>query len=139
MTRNGGTMADPGSVAYLFSRKGVVVVPKEQDGKAVDEDELTLAVLDAGAEDVNDLGEAFEVLSEPTDMVAVRTAVVDGGWEYDSADANFVPATSVELDVEGARKVFKLIDAIEDLDDVQNVYSNADIPDAVAEQLDAEE
>jgi YebC/PmpR family DNA-binding regulatory protein len=134
VTRNGGNMADPGSVSYLFSRKGVVTVPKG----GLSEDDLLLAVLDAGAEEVTDAGEAFEVVSEPTDLVAVRTAVVDAGIDYDSAEASFVASVPVVLDVDGARKVLKLIDAIEDLDDVQNVYSSADIPDEVLEQLDNE-
>src|SRR5688572_21740643 len=73
-TRNGGSMADAGSVSYMFSRRGVIVLPREQDGKALTEDDVLLAVLDAGAEEVNDLGEAFEVISEPSDLVAVRTA-----------------------------------------------------------------
>ncbi|MGQ0631756.1 MAG: YebC/PmpR family DNA-binding transcriptional regulator [Sporichthyaceae bacterium] len=134
VTRNGGSMGDPGSVAYLFNRKGVVVVPKE---KGLTEDDVLGAVLEAGAEEVNDLGEAFEVISEPTDMVAVRTALQDAGIDYDSADASFVPSMSVPLEAEGATKVFKLIDALEDLDDVQNVYSNADISDEVLALLDA--
>lgn len=138
VTRNGGSMADPGSVSYLFSRKGVVTVPRQVNGSAVSEDDLMLAVLDAGAEEVLDVGDAFEVISEPADLVAVRTAVVDAGIDYDSADPTFVPSVEVPLDLDGARKVVKLIDAIEDLDDVQNVYSNADIPDDVAERLDAE-
>ncbi|MFB7946131.1 YebC/PmpR family DNA-binding transcriptional regulator [Kitasatospora phosalacinea] len=134
MTRNGGNMADPGSVSYLFNRKGVVIVPKA-DG--VDEDKILDVVLDAGAEEVNDLGEAFEVMSEATDMVAVRTALVDAGIDYDSADANFVPSMQVELDVDGARKIFKLIDALEDSDDVQNVFANFDVSDEVMAELDA--
>ncbi|MFF4342098.1 YebC/PmpR family DNA-binding transcriptional regulator [Kitasatospora sp. NPDC001540] len=134
MTRNGGSMADPGSVSYLFNRKGVVIVPKA-DG--VDEDKILDVVLDAGAEEVNDLGEAFEVMSEATDMVAVRTALVDAGIDYDSADANFVPSMQVELDAEGARKIFKLIDALEDSDDVQNVFANFDVSDEVMAELDA--
>ncbi|MFF4379687.1 YebC/PmpR family DNA-binding transcriptional regulator [Kitasatospora sp. NPDC001547] len=135
MTRNGGSMADPGSVSYMFNRKGVVIVPKA-DG--VDEDKVLDIVLDHGAEEVNDLGESFEVLSAPSDMVAVRTALVDAGVEYDSAEANFVPDVQVELDVDGARKILKLIDALEDSDDVQNVFANFDIPDEVGAQLDAE-
>ena len=87
MTRNGGSMADPGSVSYLFNRKGVVIVPKGE----LTEDDVLGAVLDAGAEEVNDLGESFEVISEATDLVAVRTALQDAGIDYDSADANFVP------------------------------------------------
>ncbi|CAO0833870.1 transcriptional regulatory protein YebC [Streptomyces microflavus] len=116
MTRNGGSMADPGSVSYLFNRKGVVIVPKGELG----EDDVLGAVLDAGAEEVNDLGESFEVVSEATDMVAVRTALQAAGIDYDSAEANFLPTMQVELDEEGARKIFKLIDALEDSDDVQN-------------------
>ncbi|GJF27559.1 putative transcriptional regulatory protein [Kitasatospora sp. NE20-6] len=135
MTRNGGSMADPNSVSYLFNRKGVVIVPKA-DG--VDEDKVFEVVLEAGAEEVNDLGESFEILSEATDMVAVRTALVDAGIDYDSADANFVPSMQVELDVDGARKILKLIDALEDSDDVQNVFANFDISDEVGAQLDAE-
>ncbi|MFC8721749.1 YebC/PmpR family DNA-binding transcriptional regulator [Kitasatospora sp. NPDC057198] len=134
MTRNGGSMADPGSVSYLFNRKGVVIVPKA-DG--VDEDKILDVVLDAGAEEVNDLGEAFEVMSEATDMVAVRTALVDAGIDYDSADANFVPSMQVELDADGARKIFKLIDALEDSDDVQNVFANFDVSDEIMAELDA--
>jgi YebC/PmpR family DNA-binding regulatory protein len=114
MTRNGGSMADPGSVSYLFNRKGVVIVPKGE----LTEDDVLGAVLDAGAEEVNDLGESFEVISEATDLVAVRTALQDAGVDYDSADANFVPTMQVELDEDGARKIFKLIDALEDSDDV---------------------
>jgi YebC/PmpR family DNA-binding regulatory protein len=133
MTRNGGSMADPGSVSYLFNRKGVVIVPKGELG----EDDVLGAVLDAGAEEVNDLGETFEVLSEATDLVAVRTALQDAGIDYDSADANFVPTMQVELDEEGARKIFKLIDALEDSDDVQNVYANFDVSDEVMEKVDA--
>ncbi len=139
VTRNHGSMGDPGSVSYLFNRKGVVIVPKENgpQGLSPSEDDVLGAVLDAGAEEVNDLGEAFEVISEATDMVAVRTALQDAKIEYDSADASFIPSMNVPLDVEGAMKVFKLIDALEDLDDVQNVYSNADISDEVLALLDA--
>ncbi|MFJ2734282.1 MULTISPECIES: YebC/PmpR family DNA-binding transcriptional regulator [unclassified Streptomyces] len=133
MTRNGGSMADPGSVSYLFHRKGVVIVPKGE----LSEDEVLTAVLDAGAEEVNDLGESFEVLSEATDLVAVRTALQEAGIDYDSADANFVPTMQVELDEEGARKIFKLIDALEDSDDVQNVFANFDVSDEIMEKVEA--
>jgi YebC/PmpR family DNA-binding regulatory protein len=134
MTRNGGTMADPGSVAYLFNRKGVVLVPKEK----LTEDDVVAAVLDDGAEEVNDLGEAFEVVSEPGDMVGVRTALQKAGIDYESADQSFLPSLQVPLEAEGARKVLKLVDALEDLDDVQNVYANFDVSDEVLEALDAE-
>jgi YebC/PmpR family DNA-binding regulatory protein len=133
MTRNGGSMADPGSVSYLFNRKGVVIVPKGE----LSEDDVLGAVLDAGAEEVNDLGESFEVLSEATDLVAVRSALQDSGIDYDSAEANFVPTMQVELDEDGARKIFKLIDALEDSDDVQNVFANFDVSDEVMEKVDA--
>ncbi|MEV7596227.1 YebC/PmpR family DNA-binding transcriptional regulator [Kitasatospora sp. NPDC089797] len=135
MTRNGGSMADPGSVSYLFNRKGVVIVPKS-DG--VDEDKLFEVVLDQEPEEINDLGDTFEIVSEASKMVAVRTALVDAGVDYDSAEANFLPSMQVELDVDGARKILKLIDALEDSDDVQNVFANFDISDEVGAQLDAE-
>lgn len=131
MTRSGGTMADPGSVAYLFHRKGVVIVPSS----ATTEDDVLGAVLDAGAEEVNDLGEAFEVVCEATDLVAVRSALQAEGIDYDSADASFLPSVTVPLDEEGARKLIKLVDALEDSDDVQNVYANFDISDEVMEKI----
>jgi YebC/PmpR family DNA-binding regulatory protein len=127
MTRNGGNMADPGSVAYLFARKGVVIVAKNGLG----EDDVLAAVLEAGAEEVNDLGEEFEVICEATDLVSVRTALQDAGIDYESADSSFLPSVQVPLDEDGARKVFKLIDALEDSDDVQNVYANFDVSDDV--------
>ncbi|HET7900174.1 MAG TPA: YebC/PmpR family DNA-binding transcriptional regulator [Candidatus Nanopelagicales bacterium] len=133
MTRNGGSMADPGSVAYLFSRKGVVIVPKGE----LTEDDVLLAVLEAGADEVNDLGEAFEVVSAATDVVAVRTALQDAGIDYESAETSFLPSMQVEVDEETARKVFRLIDALEDSDDVQTVYVNADVSDEILEALDA--
>ena len=133
MTRNGGSMADPGSVSYLFSRKGVVIVPK---GTLTEDDVLT-AVLDAGAEEVNDLGEAFEVVSAAGDVVAVRTALQAEGIDYESADTSFLPSMSVEVDEDTARKVFRLIDVLEDNDDVQNVYVNADVSDEILEAIDA--
>jgi YebC/PmpR family DNA-binding regulatory protein len=132
MTRNGGNMADPGSVSYLFSRKGVITLDKN----GLTEDDVLAAVLEAGAEEINDHGESFEIISEPTDLVAVRTALQDAGIDYDSADSGFQPSVSVQVDLEGARKVLKLIDALEDSDDVQDVYTNIDIPDDVAAQLD---
>ena len=132
MTRNGGNMADPGSVAYLFARKGVVILEKN----GLSEDDVLLAVLEAGAEEVNDLGDGFEVVCEPTDLVAVRTALQDAGIEYDSAEASFQPSVTVPVDLDCARKVLKLVDALEDSDDVQDVYTNMDIPDEVAAQLD---
>ncbi|GGN47492.1 YebC/PmpR family DNA-binding regulatory protein [Actinoplanes campanulatus] len=133
LTRNNGTFADAGSVSYLFNRKGVVIVPKGE----LTEDDIMLAVLEAGAEEINDLGEEFEVVSEPGDLIAVRTALQGAGIEYDSAESSLVPTMTVELDEDGARKVLKLVDALEDCDDVQNIYSNADISDEVMATIDA--
>jgi YebC/PmpR family DNA-binding regulatory protein len=127
LNRNGGSLADAGSVAYLFNRKGVVMVPKADLG----EDDVLTAVLDAGAEEVNDLDEAYEVVSEPGDLVAVRSALQQAGIDYESAETSFLPSVSVPLDEEGARKTFRLIEALEDLDDVQNVYANFDVPDEI--------
>jgi YebC/PmpR family DNA-binding regulatory protein len=137
MTRNGGSLADPGSVSFLFNRKGVVIVPVDQEGKAVSEDEVLEAALEAGVEEVNDLGEAFEVISEATDLVGVRSALQAAGIDYDSAEAQFVPDMQVELDKEGAAKVFRLVEALEDSDDVQNVFANFDVSDEVMAQLEA--
>jgi len=131
-TRNGGRMADPGSVAYLFNRKGVIVVEKTKD---LSEDDVLLAVLDAGAEEVNDLGESFEVISEPHDLVAVRSALQEAGIDYESADAVFLPSSEIDLDEDQARKVLKMIDVLEDSDDVQDVYANFNVSDDIMEKI----
>ena len=136
VTRNGGTMADPGSVSRLFTRKGVIVVPKAQEDRVVTEDDVLEATLDAGAEEVNDLDDAYEVQSEATDMVAVRTALQDAGIDYDSADVQFVPSLEIPVDADGAGKVMRLVDALEDLDDVQDVFTNVDIPADVMAELE---
>jgi YebC/PmpR family DNA-binding regulatory protein len=133
MSRNGGSMADPGSVSYLFARKGVVLVP----ANGLTEDDVLMAVLDAGAEEVNDLDGTFEVICEPTDLVAVRTALQDAGLDYDSAEASFVPSVTVPLEAEGAAKIFRLLEALEDSDDVQNVYANFDVSDEVMAKVNA--
>ena len=133
MTRNGGSMADPGSVAYLFSRRGVVIVPK---GEGTTEDTLLGVVLDEGAEEVNDLCESFEVVCEATDLVKVRTAVQAAGMDYESADATLLPSVTVMLDEDGARKVFRLLEALDEIDDVQNVYANFDVSDEVMAAID---
>ncbi|HLV75427.1 MAG TPA: YebC/PmpR family DNA-binding transcriptional regulator [Vulgatibacteraceae bacterium] len=132
LTRNGGSLADPGSVSYMFNRKGVVTVPKE----GTTEEDVMLAVLDAGAEEVKDLGDTFEVVSEASDLVAVRTALVDAGIDYESAESKFLPTVTVPLDEETAKKVFRLLDALEDSDDVQDVYANFDVSDEVLATLD---
>jgi YebC/PmpR family DNA-binding regulatory protein len=134
LTRNGGSMADPGSVSYLFARKGVVIVPRTE---GMTDDDVLMVVLDAGAEEVNDLGEAFEIVSEATDLVAVRKAVQGAGMDYESAEANFLPSVSVDLDADGARRVFRLIEALEESDDVQNVYANFDVSDEILEAVES--
>jgi YebC/PmpR family DNA-binding regulatory protein len=129
-SRNGGSLADPGSVAYLFARKGVVIVSKTA---GVSEDDVLAAVLDAGAEEVNDLGDDFEIISEAGDLAAVRAALETAGIAIESADAAFLPSVSVPLDDETGRKVLRLVDALEDSDDVQNVWANFDVSDEVLE------
>ena len=118
-------------MSYLFHRKGVIVVEKN----GVTEDDVLTAVLDAGAEEVNDLGESFEVVSEPTDLVTARKALQDAGIDYDSADTAFLPTVEVDLDEEQAKRVFRLIEALEDSDDVQDVYANYSVPDEIMEKL----
>ncbi|MCH9676108.1 MAG: YebC/PmpR family DNA-binding transcriptional regulator [Candidatus Nanopelagicales bacterium] len=135
MTRNGGSMADPGSVSYLFGRKGVVIVNKESEGNIVTEDQILDAVLEVGAEEVNDHGEAFEVVSEATDVVAVRTALQGVGIDYESAEATFMPSMTVPMDEDGALQLFRMLEALEDSDDVQNVYANFDISDDIMEKI----
>jgi YebC/PmpR family DNA-binding regulatory protein len=135
MSRNGGSLADPGSVSFLFKRKGVVVVPTDQESRTVTEDDILEATLEAGADAVNDLGESFEVVAEASDLVAVRTALQAAGIDYDSAEASFVPDLLVELDKDAAARTFRLVDVLEDLDDVQNIFANYDVPDAVMDEL----
>ena len=133
VTRNHGTMADPGSVSYLFERKGVVIVSEG----AADEDTILDTVLDAGAQEVNSLGGPTEIICEASDVVAVRTALQNAGIEYDSAESAFMPSMSIPVDADTARKVFVLLEALEDVDDVQNVFTNIDISDEVLAELDA--
>jgi YebC/PmpR family DNA-binding regulatory protein len=135
VTRNGGTMADPGSVSYQFSRKGVIVV--EANDKAT-EDSILEAVLEVGVDDIQDRGEQFFVTTDPSLMVSVRTALQAAGIDYESADVEFISTMLVQVDIDTARKVIALIDALEDSDEVQNVYSNFDMSAEVAAALDAE-
>src|SRR3954465_12680579 len=126
-TKNGGSVAEPGAVAWQFERKGVVILPKK-----VTEDDLMMVALDAGAEDIKDQGDTWELTSAPTDLGKLRAALEEAGIEFDSADLTMVPTTVIGLDTEAdARKVLRVIDALEDHDDVQNVYANFDIPDAI--------
>lgn len=135
ITRNGGTVADPGSVAYLFARKGVVSLPKND----LSEDDVLMAVLDAGAEEVKESGDSFDVYSEPTDLRAVVAGLEEAGIEYETDEVEFVPSMQVELDADAARKFLKLVDALEELDDVQNVYSNAELSEDVRAQLESDD
>lgn len=133
MTRNGGTMADPGSVAYNFSRKGVLSITKTD---AVTEDDILMAVLDAGAEEVIDQGGGFEVVTDPSQLLAAREALQQAGIDYDSAEVEFVANLQIEADAETARKLFRLVDAMDELDDVQNVYTNVSLSPEVRSALD---
>ncbi len=132
VNKNGGNMADPGSVSYLFTRKGVVVLDKGE----YTEDDILMAVLDAGAEEVNDLGEKFEIVSEATDLNGVRDALVAAGIEYDSVEPDWRASMEVPADAATAKKVFGLIDALEDSDDVQNVFTNMSLSDEVLAELE---
>lgn len=131
VTRNGGSMADVGSTARVFSRKGVVIVAKEQDGKTLSEDDILEATLDADPEDVNDLGDTFEIIADPANTVALRTAVQAAGLDYESAEVSFVPEFTQEVDGPTVEKMMKIVDALEDSDDVQNVYTNFDASNEV--------
>ncbi len=134
ITRNGGTLADPGSVAYLFQRKGVVLITKSP---GLTEDDVLMAVLDAGADEVSDLGESFEIVSDAGDLHAVRLAVTHEDMHVESAELAWLPTVQVPLDEDAARKVLRIVDLLEDLDDVQNVYFNAEIDDQVMEAVEA--
>ena len=135
VTRNGGTMADPGSVSYQFSRKGVIVVERSE---TTNEDSILEAVLEVGVDDIQDRGEQFIITTDPSQMVAVRSALQSSGIDYESADVEFISSMPVQTDIDTARKVIALIDALEDSDEVQNVYSNFDMSAEVAAALDAE-
>jgi YebC/PmpR family DNA-binding regulatory protein len=130
-TKQGGSMADAGSVAYLFNRKGQLVVL----GDGVDEDQVMEIALDAGAEDVEAGQEGFTVTTAPGDLGAVRAAFTQAGVAYDSAGVTLVPSVSVPLERDAAVRVLRLLDALEDLDDVQDVYANFDIPDEVMAEV----
>jgi YebC/PmpR family DNA-binding regulatory protein len=131
VTRNGGTMADAGSTARMFARKGVVIVAKQQDGREITEDDLLEATLDADPEEINDLDDSIEIITDPSNVVPVRTAVQQAGLDYESAEVSFVPEYTQEVDAATAEKLMKIIDALEDSDDVQNVYANFDASDEV--------
>ena len=140
VTRNGGTMADVGSVQRLFARKGVVTVPKQQAGRDISEDDLLEAALEAGVEEVDDDGDVWEAVCDPNDTVEVRKAIEAAGLDYDSSEVQFVPSFDQEVDsLDVAQKVFRIMDALDDSDDVQNVFTNLDVTPEVAEALEAED
>jgi len=130
-TKNGGSLGEPGSVGYLFDQKGYILV-------SGDEDEVMLTALDAGAEDVRPTGDQFEVITAAGDFIAVRDALAAAGLTPDEAQVTQLPSTTVALNESGASRVLRLVDALDDLDDVQEVFGNFDIGDDVLEALAAE-
>ncbi|NNG19065.1 YebC/PmpR family DNA-binding transcriptional regulator [Naumannella sp. ID2617S] len=128
VTRNGGSMADAGSVSRLYQRKGVIEVARDQEGRSVSEDDLLEATLEAGAEEVIDQGEGFTIQCEPNDLVEVRKAVQAAGLDYESAEVAMVPDYDNPVDADTAEKIERIIDALDDSDDVQNVYANYEGP-----------
>jgi YebC/PmpR family DNA-binding regulatory protein len=133
-TRNGGSVAEPGAVAWQFERKGVVMV-----ARSVEEDELFLMALDAGADDIVDEGDTWRVTTPPTELHSVEAALADAGIAVESTDLTMVPTATVALaDAESARKVLRVVDALDEHDDVQNVYANFDIPDSILQTMTAD-
>jgi YebC/PmpR family DNA-binding regulatory protein len=132
-TKNGGTLGDPGSVAWMFTRKGVVLIPKD----SVTEDDLMLVALEAGAEDITADGDYWQVVCAPTDLQQLKDALAEAGIEPESARFSMEPNASVPLDKDAADKVLKLMDALDDEDDVQEVYSNFEISDEILAELNA--
>jgi len=130
-SKHGGQLAQPGAVAWVFERKGSIVV----DGTKFGEDDVMSAAIDAGAEDVAQDGDEFQVLTEPAEFAAVRDALVGAGIEFVQAELTMIPKTTVELEENDARKTMKIVDALEDSDDVQEVFANFDIPEDVLEAL----
>ena len=130
--RNGGSLAEPGAVSWQFERKGVIEIAKT----ATNEDDLMLVVLDAGAEDVEDHGDTWQVVTPPHELHAVRTALEEASIAFESSDLTMLPQQSVPLeDAASAKQVLRVIDALEEHDDVQNVYANFDIPASILEAV----
>jgi YebC/PmpR family DNA-binding regulatory protein len=130
-SKNGGSLAEPGAVAWQFERKGVIILPR-----SVDEEELMLVALEAGAEDITDEGDTWRVTTGPSELNAVREALEAAGIAYDSADLTMLPSTTIELaTAEDAKKVLRVIDALDEHDDVQGVYANFDIPDQILTEV----
>jgi YebC/PmpR family DNA-binding regulatory protein len=135
-SKNGGSMAEPGSVAWQFERKGVVLVPRA--GGVPSEDDLMLVALDAGAEDITDAGDHWQITSPPGDLPSVRAALETADMKFDEAEVTLLPSSTVPLDNESdAKKVLHVVDLLEEHDDVQNVYANFDIPDTILDLVEA--
>jgi YebC/PmpR family DNA-binding regulatory protein len=131
-TKNNGNLGESGSVAWLFERKGVILVPAD----SVDEDELMLVAAEGGAEDVVEEGTSYQVTSTPDDLSAVRDALIEAGIGFESAELTMLPKTTIRIEEEGdARKLVRLMEALEENDDVQDVYANFDIPEGVLEAV----
>jgi YebC/PmpR family DNA-binding regulatory protein len=130
-SKHGGSLAQPGAVAWVFERRGSIIV----DATRYTEDDVMTAAIDAGAEDVQQDGDQFEVLTQPADLAAVRDGLAAAGIEFDTAELTMVPKNTVKLEVNDSRKTMKIMDALEDSDDVQDVYANFDIPEDVLEAL----
>jgi YebC/PmpR family DNA-binding regulatory protein len=131
LKKTGGSIAEPGAVSWQFERKGVVIIPR-----AVEEDDVMLAALDAGLEDLVDEGDTWRLMCAPTDLPDVRAALESAGIAVESADTTMVSSTTVLLDsADAAKAVLRVVDALEDYDDVQDVYSNFDIPDEILQTL----
>jgi YebC/PmpR family DNA-binding regulatory protein len=129
-----GNLGTSGAVAWLFERKGVLIVPAD----GVDEETLMLVAADGGAEDIELDGSSFQVISAPDDLAGVRGALDEAGIAYDSADLTMLPKTTVSVEDEGAaKKLVRLMDALEDNDDIQAVYANFDIPEGILERVAA--
>ncbi|HWG74586.1 MAG TPA: YebC/PmpR family DNA-binding transcriptional regulator [Acidimicrobiales bacterium] len=137
-SKSGGSMAEPGAVAWQFARKGVVLLPKSAAGRDLSEDDVMLVALEGGAEDVRDTGESWEVTTPASDLGEVRGALEAAELPIESAEVTMLASNTVLLGSEGdARRVLRLVDQIEELDDVQNVYANFDIPDAILDLVEA--
>ena len=135
-SKNGGSSAEPGAVAWQFERKAAIIIPKE--GPAESEDDVMMAGLDAGMEDLEDQGDTWQLTAAPTDLGRLRDALEAAGVKVTSAELTMVPTTTIALESEAdARKVLRLVDALEEHDDVQAVYANFDIPDNVLQLVEA--
>jgi YebC/PmpR family DNA-binding regulatory protein len=130
-SKHGGQLAQPGAVAWVFERRGSIMV----DGGRFAEDDIMTAAIEAGAEDVVQDGDQFDVLTQPADFAAVRDAMAAAGIEFEQAELTMIPKNTVKLEENDARKTMKIVDALEDSDDVQEVFANFDIPEDVLESL----